>query len=261
MTSKIAAVLLAAMAAACGSLQQKEPPPKPFVGTRWQVMLELPIPGQQPWFRFGDGRMEGFGGCSPVHAEYLQDSVGTRTIAMRRMEVEKRLCDANVKAVENRILGMLQFVSSYSIEGDVMRMSGSGGTLTLLAQPYDTTPVSSGARGAAPGSAAASLAGTRWTGVVDPGTPEGNVPRLELVAEGRLAGYSGCNLMNGSWQAQEGEARVGPLVTTKRACAGPEAQIEKRLLAALTEGRLVKEGAKLVAIGKGGERFEFTAAP
>jgi putative lipoprotein len=77
------------------------------------------------------------------------------------------------------------------------------------------------------------------------------------VAEGRLAGYSGCNLMNGAWQVQGDEVRVGPLVTTKRACAGPESGIEKRVLAALNEGRLVREGNKLVAVGRNGERFEF----
>jgi hypothetical protein len=47
------------------------------------------------------------------------------------------------------------------------------------------------------------------------------------------------------------------VVTTKRACAGPEAGIEKRLLVAFTEGRLVLEGEKLIAIGKSGDRFEF----
>jgi heat shock protein HslJ len=259
MRSIVAALVLAVLPCAC-ALQQKELPPKPFVGTRWQVVLELPIQGQQPYFRFGDGRMEGFAGCSMVRAEYLSDSVGTRTIALRRIEVDRRVCDASVKAVENRILGVMQSVSSYSVEGDVMRMSGSGGSLTLLATPHDAALVA-----AAPGAPVAiqpigSLAATRWIGVVDPGTPEGNVPRLELVAEGRLAGYTGCNLMNGSWSVREGEGRIGPLVTTKRACAGPESEVEKRLVAAFAEGRLVREGNKLVAIGKGGERFEFIPA-
>jgi len=258
MMHRIAALALAVLLYGCAAMGPKELPPKPFVGTRWQVVLELPIQGQQPYFRFGDGRMEGFAGCSTVRAEYLQDSVGTRTIALRRIEVDRRVCDASVKAVENRILGVLQFVSSYSIEGDVMRMAGSGGQLTFLATPHDAALVAG-----VPGAPIASqpvgnLAGTRWAGVVDPGTPEGNIPRLELVAEGRLAGYTGCNLMNGSWSLREGEGRIGPLVTTKRACAGPEANIEKRLVAAFNEGRLVREGNKLVAIGKGGERFEFT---
>jgi heat shock protein HslJ len=54
---------------------------------------------------------------------------------------------------------------------------------------------------------------------------------------------------------------VGRIVATKRMCLGPEGDIEKRLMAALTEkGKLVREGDKLVAIGPGGERFEFMPA-
>jgi heat shock protein HslJ len=251
---------------ACGTtLTNREPPPKPFAGTRWDVVLEMPTPGEPPYFRFGDGRMEGFSGCSPVRAEYLQDSVGARAIAMRRIDVDRRVCDASSKLLESRILAVLQSVSSYSITGDVMRMSGSGGTLTLRAHATASTPAAAApAPAPAPGAVAvasgSSLVGTRWTGVVEKGTPEGNVPRLELVAEGRLAGYTGCNLMNGAWRMEGGEARVGALVTTKRACAGPESGIEKRLLAALSEGRLVHEAGRLVAVGRNGERFEFTPA-
>lgn len=253
------ALLSLTLLAACGTLSSKEPPPKPFAGTRWDVMLEMPIPGGQPWFRFGDGRMEGFGGCNSVNALYLQDSIGTRTIAIRRIQSGTRACDPALKVVENNILSVLQSVSSYSITGDVMRMSGSGGTIALRA--HAAAAPQAAAAGATPASASAnSLAGTRWIGVVEPGTPDGNVPQLELVAEGRLAGYTGCNLMSGAWTMQANEAHVGRLVTTKRACAGSESGIEKRLLDAMQEGRLVREGGKLVAIGKNGERFEFNEA-
>jgi heat shock protein HslJ len=256
MTRRIALLALAGLAAACGTLQQKEPPPKPFAGTRWDVVLEMPLPGEQPYLRFGDGRMEGFAGCNRINSLYLSDSVGTHAIAIRRIESGVRACDATAKLVENRILSTLQYVSDYQITGDVMKMTGSAGSLTLHAHS-DAQPAAM----ASPVNAGAGLAGTRWVGVVEAGTSEGNVPRLELVAEGRLAGYSGCNLMSGVWQVQGGEARVGPLTMTKRACAGPESGIEQRVVAALNEGRLVRQDSKLVAVGKNGEKFEFMAAP
>lgn len=259
MTRKIAALALAALVPACTALQPKEPPPKPFAGTRWDLVLELPLPGEQPYLRFGDGRMEGFAGCNKVNAQYLSDTLGVKTIAIRRIETGSHACDASARLVEQRILGTLQFVQHYAITGDVMKMSGSSGTLTLKAHS-DPITAAAPVPVAAP-SADTALAGTRWIGVVDAGINEGNIPRLELVAEGRLAGYSGCNMLNGAWVLQGEEARVGPLVTTKRACVGPESQIEKRVLSALNEGRLVREGAKLVAIGRNGERFEFTRAP
>ena len=261
MILRIGAFAVAGLLAACAAITQREPPPKPFAGTRWDVMLELPLPGEQPWFRFGDGRMEGFAGCNRVTAQYLSDSVGAGAFALRRIESGTKACDPAAKTVESRILATLQAVSGYTISGDVMRMAGSGGTLTLRAYGADSMQ-HHGVATPSPEAAAApkSLAGTRWVGVVESGTNDANIPRLELVAEGRLAGYSGCNLLNGAWMMQGGEARVGPLVTTKRACAGPESAIEKRVLSALSEGRLVLEGSHLVAIGKGGERFEFTPA-
>ena len=50
---RVAWVLVALLAAGCGSLQKTEPPPKPFIGTKWTVVLELPLQGTQPWLQFG----------------------------------------------------------------------------------------------------------------------------------------------------------------------------------------------------------------
>ena len=54
---------LAVLLAACATTP-REPPPKPFAGTHWNAVLELPPAGEKPWVRFGDGRLEGFGGVS-----------------------------------------------------------------------------------------------------------------------------------------------------------------------------------------------------
>ena len=123
-----------------------------------------------------------------------------------------------------------------------------------------STPGSSDPPAAPRPAASASLAGTRWVGVVDASTREANVPKLEIV-EGRLVGYTGCNMMNGVLSLEGAEARVGTIFATKRMCAGPEGDIEKRLMAALQNGKLAREGDKLVATGAGGARFEFRPAP
>ena len=131
--------------------------------------------------------------------------------------------------------------------------------MTACAVP-PATPGASDPPAASHATSAASLVGTRWIGVVDPGTRDANVPRLEIVAEGRIAGYTGCNVMNATWTMEGGQPHVSRIVATKRMCAGPEGDIEKRLLAALENGRLAKEGDKLVATGAHGERFEFRPA-
>ncbi len=113
------------------------------------------------------------------------------------------------------------------------------------------------ARAAAVPAAAASMVGTRWKGIA-PGVDERQLPWLEFVVEGRLSGFTGCNLLHGAWKNEGGEVRIGPLVTTKRGCVGPGGDMEKRLLATLTpQSRVTREGGRLVFTAPGGERLEF----
>jgi heat shock protein HslJ len=130
---RIAVASVSLVLAACGSIKNKEPPPKPFAGTHWNVVLERPLPGEGPWFEFGDGHMEGFGGCNKVGARYVQDTVGARYISIGRLEMGRHACETQAQTIESRVLETLQGVSSYTITGDIMKMSGSAGTLTLHA--------------------------------------------------------------------------------------------------------------------------------
>jgi len=114
------------------------------------------------------------------------------------------------------------------------------------------------AQAAAP---APSLAGTRWLGVIDASVDSRSTPWLEFLAEGRMTGFTGCNLLNGGWKSEGGQVRIGPLAMTKRACLGPAGDVERRVLASLNDqARVNREGAKLVMVGPSGERFEFTEA-
>ena len=131
----LAIAVVAVVAAGCAA-QKKEPPPKPFVGTKWVVQLEMPLQGTpQPWFQFGDGLMEGFGGCNRLAARYVQDTVGSRFIAIGRIDRGTRACEQRAQLVEMRVLEAMQAVSSYTIIADSMTMSGSAGTLKFLSDP------------------------------------------------------------------------------------------------------------------------------
>jgi heat shock protein HslJ len=121
-------------------------------------------------------------------------------------------------------------------------------------------PPERAAQPAAVAAAATSLVGTRWTGVV-PGADPRSLPRLEFATEGRVVGFTGCNMLSGAWTMAGGEVKFGPLVTTKRGCVGPEGDIEKRLLAALGDkSRVTREAGKLILTGPDGSRFEFIEA-
>ena len=122
----------------------------------------------------------------------------------------------------------------------------------------DSAPATPAAASPAP---ARGIAGTRWVGIVADGADHRTRPRLEFVREGRLSGYTGCNMFSGAWKMEGEEVRVGALVMTKRMCLGPEGEVEKRFLAALApEGRGRREGDRLVFTGPKGERFEFEQA-
>lgn len=124
--------VLAWVAAGCAT-SQRDPPPKPFAGTHWNAVLELPPAGEKPWVRFGDGRMEGFGGCNRIAARYVEDAVGARAIAIGRIEKGFSGCDRSTRDAEDRFVEALQSVSSYTIVGDAMSMSGSAGTVRFRA--------------------------------------------------------------------------------------------------------------------------------
>lgn len=101
------------------------------------------------------------------------------------------------------------------------------------------------------------MEGTRWAA---PEGDESKRPRLEFLAGGRVSGYTGCNMLNGTWRMEGDTVRFGALATTKRMCVGPEGDIEKRVLAALgseTVGR--REGDRLVLSAPGGASFEMKA--
>jgi heat shock protein HslJ len=102
-----------------------------------------------------------------------------------------------------------------------------------------------------------SLAGTRWVGVVDAALEADATPRLEFIA-GRVQGYTGCNMMGGTWRIEGNEVRFGAIVATRRGCIGPAGDIEKRVLAAMGEqSRARREGDRLVIEAPTGARFEF----
>lgn len=120
----------------------------------------------------------------------------------------------------------------------------------------------SGSAGAAPPpQRGASLVGTRWVGEAGAGVDGAALPRLEFVSGGRMTGFTGCNMLSGTWRMEGGEVRFGGIATTKRMCLGPEGEAEKRLLAALGDGtRVRREGSRLVLTAPGGASFKFTEA-
>jgi heat shock protein HslJ len=58
-------------------------------------------------------------------------------------------------------------------------------------------------------------------------------------AEGKVSGRSGCNRYNGQWQQDGANIRIGPLMSTRMACAPALMTLEQKFLAALEAASLV----------------------
>lgn len=135
------------------------------------------------------------------------------------------------------------------------------GLSACAAAPSDAGGPARPAGGAAQSAAAPGFVGTRWVGVIDAGVDAAAAPRLEFLDGGRVAGFTGCNMLSGTWRMEGGELRLGSIATTKRMCLGPAGDVEKRMVAALgAEARVRREGAKLILAGPAGARFEFVQA-
>ena len=105
------------------------------------------------------------------------------------------------------------------------------------------------------------LAGTRWTGKLDRNDDGHNTPRLEFAPGGELHGYTGCNMLGGRWSESGGEVTFSAIFVTKRMCLGPGAEIEKRVLAALSnQSRVARTATSLTVVSPQGARYEFAPA-
>ena len=57
--------------------------------------------------------------------------------------------------------------------------------------------------------------------------------RIDFGADGRLTGHTSCNTMNASYTLERSVLKVGPVATTRMACAQLQMEQEDRILSAL----------------------------
>jgi heat shock protein HslJ len=133
----LAALLLSACQAAPVN---REPPPRPFVGTKWLLVTERKVTGEAPFLEFGDGAVSGSSGCNRIMGRYVQDAVGAGAIVFSAIASTKRLCADHSMAVEERLLGVLRSSTSMRVTGDRLRIDGSAGALDFVAEPLPVPP-------------------------------------------------------------------------------------------------------------------------
>ena len=146
------------------------------------------------------------------------------------------------------------------------RMTGFGVGMALLAAVALAACMPLRASGA--GDAPAALAGTAWrlTELNRQSPAPGIIaPTLAFDASGdRASGNGGCNQFNGPYTQRDASLRLGPLVSTRRACTDPagNAQETAYLRALESTTRFAREGGTLVLYDgtQAVARFQSTGA-
>ena len=208
--------------------------PAGLPGTSWKVMnynngkqaVVSLITGSEISLNFGtDGRLSGNSGCNTYNGGY---EASGNALKVGPLASTQMACDqpAGVMEQEQQYLAALQNSATFEIVGDTLTIRDASGAMQVVAKV--NTP--------------AGLPGTSWKvmnynngkeAVV--GLLTGSEISLNFGTDGRLSGNAGCNTYNGGYEASGTALKIGPLVSTQKACDQPAGVMdqEQQYLAAL----------------------------
>ena len=180
--------------------------------------------------------VSGFAGCNTFKTTALFTA---RTLRLRPIATTRRACPEPQLAQEQRYLRVLAGARAFVRQGTTLTLSTGQARLVFV---Y--------------GSEASRRLVATWRLV----GAQGNTPlTVTFSADGRMSGASGCNSFTGRYEVDDQEMSVGPLASTRRACATPELQVqEQRFLQNLQQvTRLEVTGALLTLVTRDGTRIQF----
>jgi len=221
----------------------------PLDGTRWTMDMtqHIDIEGADSVVAsidFASGQVSGSSGCNTFGGTYTVDG---DALSFGPLASTQMACDAPKGLVESLVLERLGQVAGYSVTATELLLTDANGETLLRYVPAPTTPYGNWlATGylKSDGSAFVSI-------IVD----------TEVTAafqqDGTVAGSSGCNTYNGPFtQAVEGTIAIGPLVSTRMACADPAGVMDQEAsyLAALESATtFTNDGAVLTLFNAQGQ--------
>jgi heat shock protein HslJ len=181
-----------------------------------------PVPdGVKATAEFTTDQISGSSGCNRFSGGYTADG---NTIDIGPLASTAMACVGQAMAVEADYLARLDEAATFSIGDGTMTLSDKAGQVVLsytVAVPVTLTGTNWSATGINTGTGAVSslVAGTTVTAV--------------FGDDGTLSGKAGCNTYNGTYEVSGTSMTIGPLATTRMACAPDVSKQEANYLEAL----------------------------
>ena len=178
-------------------------------------------------------RVTGFGGCSDYDALYR---TGGRMLLVSMMVTLRMACGEAETAFQGSYLDLLDQSRFYNVRADTLTIRGGNGAILLLFDAAPNNPLLGSwivdSYQSAPGTVTVPLEGTELTAIF----------RLAKVG-----GSSGCNTYDGPYTTNGTIAAIGPLATTRMACADDVMAQETAFLSALQGvGRLERRAQTII---------------
>ena len=249
-------VLAAAALGACGSSggaasTSGAGAPAGLTGTQWVLdSAALGVPGAArvtSWMRLERGQVSGDDGCNRFSGGYSQSGSALR---FGPLAGTRRHCPGAAVEVGTRVTAALEATRSFALRGGELVLRDAGGAELLRYR------------------ASAPHVEGHWeaTSVLYADGIHSVIIGTTLTADfatgGKLSGSGGCNDFSGGYTAQDTTLRIGPLVSTQKACAGPEGanEQEQGYLAALESARTFDQAGDALTIFDAQGRMAVTLA-
>ena len=183
---------------------------------------------------FRSQRVTGVAGCNEYNAVYQN---GGRLLLIGMTATLRRACDETTDAFGSAYLALLDQSRYYGIRADTLVIRGPDLAVLLVFNAAPANPLLGSwivdSYASAPNTLIAPLEGTELTAV---------------FGLARVGGSSGCNTYDGPYTTNGTVAAIGPLATTRMACAEDVMEQETAFLAALQGVGRIQRGAQTIEL-------------
>lgn len=233
-----AAALAATLLSACSGLRLE--------GSAWMLSTmgeqSVSVESSLPTLRFASDRVTGSDGCNRFLGTWYR--AGSTLRIGRDLAASRRVCGEAVHASADSYSRTLARATAWRIEqdGSLVLLDPRGAALAVF-QRQPTGLVDKVWRVTGYADASRAIVGVR----------PGSLITVEFDTDGRVRGFGGCSPYAGPWAMAERGLNVGPLQSSRAACAGPADLL-------LQEEAYLRSIGSATAMHREGERLELRNA-